>query len=110
MLDVPWEVQGQRVLNEIVTGVIPLEIGRNTIRGKPDLWSIHHWRHTNAFPASTLGYEKGRTDIGLRERFVRPPSEKDGYRVEDCRAPRERRMLQFLVPIFNPDKPTTCTI
>ena len=30
--------------------------------------------------------------------------------MEDCRIGREKRLLQFLVPIFSPDKPTTIVI
>ena len=35
---------------------------------------------------------------------------KDGYAVGDCRNARQRRVLEFLVPIVHPDKPTWMTI
>ena len=35
---------------------------------------------------------------------------KDGYSVEDCRNNRQRRLLEFLVPIVHLDKPNRVTI
>ena len=35
---------------------------------------------------------------------------KDGYSVSDCRVDRNRRLLEFLIPIVHPDKPTRVTI
>jgi hypothetical protein len=64
-----------------------------------------------SFPDSTNGLESGRKGDSswVKERFSRL-SEKDGFKVEHCKTPREKRLLQFLVPILSPDKPTTITI
>ena len=35
---------------------------------------------------------------------------KDGYSVSDCRVDRNKRFLEFLIPIVHPDKPTRVTI
>ena len=35
---------------------------------------------------------------------------KDGYSVSDCRVDRHRRLLEFMIPIVHPDKPTRVTI
>ena len=35
---------------------------------------------------------------------------KDGYVVVDCKEPRARRVLEFLVPLLYPEKPTRVTI
>ena len=35
---------------------------------------------------------------------------KDGYSVGNCRNDRQRRLLEFLVPIVHPDNPTGVTI
>ena len=37
-------------------------------------------------------------------------SPKDGYPVRDCRDATHRRLLEFIVPIIHPDKPTRVTI
>ena len=34
----------------------------------------------------------------------------DGYAIADCRDPRVRRVLEFLVPLLYPEKPTRVTI
>ena len=48
------------------------------------------------------GYHEGR--------FMHQVDPKDGYSVDDCRVDRHRRLLEFLVPIVHPDKPTRVTI
>jgi hypothetical protein len=66
---------------------------------------------TYGFPDTTNDLEpvqKGDSSW-VKERFFWM-SDKDGFKVEDCKTPREQRLLQFLVPIFSPDKPTTITI
>ena len=35
---------------------------------------------------------------------------KDGYAVADCRDPRVRRVLEFLVPLLYPERPTRVMI
>ena len=42
--------------------------------------------------------------------FIHQVDPKDGYAVGDCRNNRQRRVLEFLVPIVHPDKPTRVMI
>ena len=42
--------------------------------------------------------------------FIHQVGPKDGYSVGDCRNNRQRRLLEFIVPIVHPDKPTWVTI
>ena len=42
--------------------------------------------------------------------FIHQVDPKDEYSVGDCRNNRQRRLLEFLVPIVHPDKPTQVTI
>ena len=48
------------------------------------------------------GHHKGR--------FMHQVDPKDGYSVGDCRNDRQRRLLEFLVSIVHPDKPTRVMI
>lgn len=41
---------------------------------------------------------------------MRPPSDIDGFRVDECKSDYERRQVQLLVPILSPEKPTISTI
>ena len=43
-------------------------------------------------------------------KFTHAMNPKDGYPVRDCRHARQRRLLEFIVPIIHPDKPTWVTI
>ena len=51
-----------------------------------------------------------RTDSFHEGKFAHVVDPKDGYSVKDCRNDCHRRLLEFLVPIVHPDKPTWVTI
>ena len=44
-----------------------------------------------------------RTDLYIEGKFRNEADPKDGYPVRDCRDARERRVLEFLVPIVHPN-------
>ena len=46
----------------------------------------------------------------MEGKFTHAVDPKDGYPVQDCRNSRQRRVLEFLVLIIHPDKPTRVTI
>ena len=50
-----------------------------------------------------------RTNLYIEGKFRNEADPKDGYPVRDCRDERERRVLEFLVSIVHPDKPTRVT-
>ena len=49
------------------------------------------------------------TDLYIEGKFRNEADPKDGFPVRDCKNPRERKLLEFLVPIVHPDKPTRVT-
>ena len=49
------------------------------------------------------------TDRFVEGKFLHKVDPKDGFSVKDCRNDRERRMLEFLLPIVHPNKPTRVT-
>ena len=51
-----------------------------------------------------------RTDRFIDGMFFGRVNPKDGYAVADCRDPRVRRVLEFLVPLLYSEKPTRVTI
>ena len=106
-----WDLQDARMLAELVGGDMEPAFRSSFIRAKYKHWTREHWRMTYGFPDTTNDLEpanKGDSSW-VKERFSHI-SDKDGFKVEDCKTPREQRLLQFLVPIFSPDKPTTITI
>ena len=46
-----------------------------------------------------------RTKWFVEGKFANPPHPKDGYPLPECKDPRARRMLEFVVPILYPEKP-----
>ena len=81
------------------------------IRAKYGNWTREHWRSTYDFPDTDEDLEpgsKGDTDW-VKERFSFL-SDHDGFKVADCLNPREQRLLEYVVPILNPEKPTTLTV
>ena len=50
-----------------------------------------------------------RIDKFVEGKFLHEVDPKDGFPVRECRNDRERRVLEFVVPIVHPDKPTRVT-
>ena len=50
------------------------------------------------------------TDRFIDGKFSDRVNPKDGYVVVDCKEPRARQVLEFLVPLLYPEKPTRVTI
>ena len=51
-----------------------------------------------------------RTDRFIHSKFFARVNPKDGYVVSECKEARARRVLEFLVPLLYPEKPTRVTI
>ena len=80
-----------------------------TVRDRPQLWTADLWRQTYRFPRGGSRLSN-RTEGHHEGRFMHQVDPKDGYSVSDCRVDRHRRLLEFLIPIVHPDKPTRVTI
>ena len=79
-----------------------------TIRDRPEEWTAGVWREVYDFQPEGSGLAN-RTDLYIEGKFRNDADPKDGFPVRDCRDSRERRLLEFLVPIVHPDKPTRVT-
>ena len=51
-----------------------------------------------------------RTNRFIDGKFSTRVNPKDGFAVADCKEARTRRVLEFLVPLLYPEKPTRVTI
>ena len=40
------------------------------------------------------------------DKLANPPNPKDSYFLSECKDPRVRRMLEFIIPIFYLEKPS----
>ena len=79
-----------------------------TIQRLPKKWTADSW-------AEVYGFKKeGRTVARRTNRWINgeirsPIYSKDGHAVDDYIDPRERRILEFVVPLIYPEKPRQVT-
>ena len=80
-----------------------------TVRQAPKKWTAKEWRKVYGFAREGEGMAS-RTDRFIDGMFLGCVNPKDGYAVVDCKDPRIKRILEFLVPLLYPEKPTMVTI
>ena len=79
-----------------------------TMRDRPEEWTARVWKGVYQFLPGRNGMAN-RTDKFLEGKFLHEVNPKDGFPVRECRNDREHRVLEFLVPVVHPDKPTRVT-
>ena len=80
-----------------------------TVGQASEKWTVKEWRKVYGFGRGGEGMAS-RTDRFIDGMFSGRVNPKDGYAVVDCRDPRVKRVLEFLVPLLYPEKPTRVTI
>ena len=108
LLERPWALKKEELVHELVQLECP-NIFDRTIQDQPQLWTAELWRDTYDFlsgGAKLLKWMEGY----IEGRFIHQVDPKDRYSVVDCQINWQRRLLEFLVPIVHPDKPTRVTI
>jgi hypothetical protein len=102
----PWNVKSEEMVNEFLKKRSNEWL--NTIRRDSDRWTSELW-------ADVYGFKKeGRARCTRMERWIDGKfradiDAKDGHAVCDCIDPREKRVLEFVVPILHPEKPNRVT-
>jgi hypothetical protein len=105
-----WDVQDPRMLEEIEGGPM-VDAFRTTIWAKYGSWTQEMWRALYGFLDTNEDLEPGGNgDTDWVKAQFSHLSDHDGFKMADCRRPREQRLLQYVVPILNPEKPTTLTV
>ena len=80
-----------------------------TVCQAPEKWTVKEWKKVYGFRRGGEGMAS-RTDRFIDGMFSGRVNPKDGYAVADCKDPRVKRVLEFLVPLLYPEKPTRVTI
>ena len=80
-----------------------------TVRQAPEKWTAKEWRKVYGFSREGEGMAS-RTDRFIDGNFFGRVKPKDIYAVVDCKESRAKRVLEFLVPLLYPEKPTRVTI
>ena len=112
LLERPWNLKNEEFIQQFVL-IRKNKVERNnmfdtTIRDRPEDWTAGVWREVYDFQPGGCGMAN-RTDLYIEDKFRNEVDPKDRFLVRECRDPRERRLLEFLVPIVHPDKPTRVT-
>ena len=112
LLERPWNLKNEDFIQQFVL-IQEGKLERNnmfdtTIRDRPKEWTAGVWREVYDFQpgGSSLAH---RTDLYIEGKFRNDADPKDGFQIRDCRDSRKRRLLEFLVPIMHPNKPTRVT-
>ena len=115
LLERPWNIKNEEFVHQFVM-IQEQKMERNnifdtTIRDRPEEWTAGVWREVYDFLPGGGGMANW-TDLYIEGKFRNDADPKDGFPVRECRDARKRRVLEFLVPIVHPDKPTqvTCTL
>ena len=80
-----------------------------TVRQAPERWTTKEWRKVYGFGREGEGMAS-RTDRFIDGMFSGRVNPKDGYTIANCKDPRVKRVLEFLVPLLYPEKPMRVTI
>ena len=112
LMERPWNLKNEEFIQQFVL-IREGKLERNnmfdtTIRDRPEEWTTGVWREVYDFQPGGSGLAN-RTDLYIEGKFRNDADPKDGFPVRDCMDPRERRLLEFIVPIVHPVKPTRVT-
>ena len=112
LLERPWNLKSEDFIQQFVL-IREGKLERNnmfdtTIRDRPEEWTAGIWRKVYDFQPGGSGLAHW-TNFYMEGKFRNDADPKDGFPVRDCKNSRERRLLEFLVPILHVDKPTRVT-
>ena len=112
LLERPWNIKNKEFVQEFVMiwewKAKRSNIFDSTMRDRLEEWTAGVWRGMYLFLPGR-NRMANRTDKFVEGKFLHEVDPKDGFPVKECRNDRERRVLEFLVPIVHPDKPTRVT-
>ena len=106
-LDRPWGLR----MKDMVVDLLGDKDNRwhGTVHQTQEKWTAKERHKVYGFRRGGEGMAS-RTDRFIDGMFSGRVNLKDGYAVVDCKDPRVKRVLEFLVPLMYPEKPTRVTI
>ena len=97
----------ERTVRELTKGAPNQYEG--TVRARLETWGAERWREAYGFSTGGEGFAS-RTDKFIGGKFQNAANPKDGFAIADCEDSRAKRVLEFLIPILYPEKPTRVTV
>ena len=108
LLAKPWNLRAEATLREFL-----FERGNQwirTMRQEPEKWTSEVWAGVYGFPKGKGEGWAGRRDSYYIGKFRTDPDPKDGFHPGNCRNPRERRVIEFILPILSLEKPKRLSV
>ena len=107
LMEKPWALH----MEDLVVKLLGDKDNRwhGNVRQASEKWMAKEWRKVYGFAKKGEGMAS-RTDRFIDGKFSGRVNPKDGYAVVDCKESRARKVLEFLVPLLYPEKPTRVTI
>ena len=106
LLAAPWSLKSEAMVQEFQQP--RSNEWEGTIRRDPEHWTADLWSDVYNFRKEGR-MRAGRSEPWVDGKFKQVINPKDGHAVCDCIDPRERRVLEFVVPILYPEKPGRVT-
>ena len=103
----PWNFKNEAMVRELLEGA-PNQFGR-TMRSAADTWTDVIWQLVYDIQEGGEMQLASSKYPWIKGKFKGPANAKDGFAIEDCISSRNRRLLEFLVPILHSEKPTRLT-
>ena len=109
LLNRPWNLKNEEFIQQFLMireqKAERCNIFNGTVRDRPEEWTARVWKEVyNFLPGG--GSMANWTDQYVEGKFHHEADPKNGSPIRECRDAREHRLLEFLVPIVHPDKPT----
>ena len=103
----PWALKSEAMAQEFLQG--RSNKWKGTLRRDPERWTVERWAEVYSFWKEGKGLAS-RTDKYIDGKFSTLINPKDGHIVADCVYPRQKRVLEFELPILYPKKPSRVTM
>ena len=107
LLSKPWAVKDERMVRELTKGAPNQYEG--TVRAWPETWGAERWREAYKFGTGGEGFAS-RTNKFIGGKFQNAANPKDKFAIANYEDSRAKRVLEFLIPILYPEKPTWMTV
>ena len=107
LLSKPCSVKDERMVRELTTGDPNQYEG--TVQAWLETWDAGKWREAYGFSAGGEGFAS-RTDRFIGGKFRNAANPKDEFAIANYEDSRAKRVLEFLIPILYPEKPTRVTV
>ena len=103
----PWSLRSEEIVREFSRERSNKWEGM--LRRDLEVWTVELWTDVYNFPKERRGWAS-QIDKFASSKLSTLVNPKDGYAVANCENPRKKRVLEYIVLILYPKKPTWITV